>query len=106
MLYENTSINQAKSDLLSVLKTFDAQKNVSVKEYREAFVKALNDETIIFGTANRVLVVNFYEKEEKQITFEIIQEIKDTNFYCLNENLNPLIYLFFQLLFYLVFFLI
>ncbi len=44
MLYENTSINQAKSDLLSVLKTFDAQKNVSVKEYREAFVKALNDE--------------------------------------------------------------
>ena len=46
MLYENTSINQAKSDLLSVLKTFDAQKNVSVKEYREAFVKALNDEKI------------------------------------------------------------
>ena len=46
MLYENTSINQAKSDLLSVLKTFDAQKNVSVKKYREAFGKALNDEKI------------------------------------------------------------
>ena len=45
--YENTSINQAKSDLLSALKSFDAQKNVSVKEYREAFSKALNDKTLI-----------------------------------------------------------
>ena len=47
MLYDNTSINQAKSDLLSALKSFDAQKNVSVKEYRETFARALNDEKII-----------------------------------------------------------
>ena len=47
----------------------------------------INDETIIFGTTDRVLVLNFYEKEEKKITFEIIQEIKDTEFYCLNEKL-------------------
>ena len=47
----------------------------------------INDETIIFGTYKRLLVLNFYEKKEKQITFEIIQEIKDTVFYCLNEKL-------------------
>lgn len=62
MLYENTSINQAKSDLLSVLKTFDAQKNVSVKKYREAFGKALNDEKTISllkeKEVNEKLVVN------------------------------------------------
>ena len=48
----------------------------------------INNETIICGTSNRVLVVNFYEKTEKQITLEIIQEIKDTEFYALNEKLN------------------
>ena len=47
----------------------------------------INDETIIFGTYKRVLVLNFYEKQVKQITFEIIQEIKDTKFYSLNVKL-------------------
>jgi class 3 adenylate cyclase len=66
MLYENTSINQAKSDLLSVLKTFDSQKNVSVKEYREAFVKALNDEKIISLT-------NEKEVDEKLVVNRVLE---------------------------------
>ena len=46
-----------------------------------------NDETIIMGTEDKVLVINFYEKKDNQIGFEIIQQIKDTEFYCLNEKL-------------------
>ena len=50
-------------------------------------INPINDETIIFGTVKRVLIINFYEKQEKQITFEVFQEIKDTDFYCLKEKL-------------------
>ena len=50
-------------------------------------INPINDETIIFGTVDRILVLNFYEKKEKKITFEIIQEIKGSEFYCLNERL-------------------
>ena len=63
-------------------------QNKFVEENEEILsLNPINDETIIFGTYNRLLVLNFYEQKEKQITFEIIQEIKDTEFYCLNVKL-------------------
>ena len=48
----------------------------------------INDETIIMGAYNNLQVINFYEKEKNKITFEIIQEIKETEFYSLNEKLH------------------
>lgn len=46
-----------------------------------------NDETIVIGATDKIRVVNFYEKTKNQITFEVIQEIKDTEFYAINEKL-------------------
>jgi hypothetical protein len=46
-----------------------------------------NDETIVVGATDMIRVINFYEKTRNQITFEVIQEIKDTEFYALNEKL-------------------
>jgi len=64
-------------------------KNKFVKGSDEILsLNPINNETIIFGTFERVLVINFYEKTDNQITFEIIQEIKDTEFYGVNEKLN------------------
>jgi hypothetical protein len=45
-----------------------------------------NDETLIMGADDKVLVINIYDKNS-QITYEVIQEFKDTEFYCLNEKL-------------------
>jgi hypothetical protein len=47
-----------------------------------------NDETLIFGTTNRVLIINFYENENNVINYEIIQEFKYDEFYAMNEKLN------------------
>ena len=44
--YYNTIINKAASDLQSALKSFDHQKVESVKKYRAAFIKAINDEKL------------------------------------------------------------
>lgn len=38
------------------------------------------------GADDKVLVINIYDKNS-QITYEVIQEFKDTEFYCLNEKL-------------------
>lgn len=46
-----------------------------------------NDETIIIGTEDKVIVINFYEKN-KQITYEVIQEIKEREYYSLNTKLS------------------
>ena len=46
-----------------------------------------NDETIVVGATDMIRVINFYEKTRNQITFEVIQEIKETEFYALNEKL-------------------
>ena len=46
-----------------------------------------NDETLIMGADDKVLVINIYDKNN-QITYEIIQEFKETVFYCLNEKLH------------------
>ena len=44
--YKNTIINKTISDLQSALKSFDHQKVESVKKYRAAFIKAINDENL------------------------------------------------------------
>ena len=47
----------------------------------------IDNQTIVIGSTDKVLIVNFYEKKSNQIIYEIIQEIKDTEFYALNEKL-------------------
>ncbi len=46
-----------------------------------------NDETIIMRIEGIVIVINFYEKN-KQIFYEVIQEIKDNSHYNLNTKLS------------------
>ena len=46
-----------------------------------------NDETIIMGAEDKVIVINFYEKNN-QITYEVIQEFKETEFYSINTKLG------------------
>ena len=48
----------------------------------------INDETIVISATDKVRIVNFYEKENNKIEFEIIQEIGGTEFYALNETLS------------------
>ena len=46
------------------------------------------------GMTNRVIIINFYENENKEINYEIIQEFKYAEFYVVNEKLsNGLLFL-------------
>ena len=47
----------------------------------------IDSQTIVIGATDKVRIVNFYEKQQRVITCEIIQEIKDTKFYDLNKKL-------------------
>jgi hypothetical protein len=47
-----------------------------------------NDETLIMGTTNRVIIINFYEHENNKINYEMIQEFKYAEFYAVNEKLS------------------
>ena len=47
----------------------------------------IDSQTIVIGATDKVRIVNFYEKQPRVITCEIIQEIQDTEFYALNEKL-------------------
>ncbi len=68
--YENTEIDQANTELQTAIKTFDAQKLASIKDYRKAFKKAINDPTLIklieeYGISNPIVtnrVVEIFEK--------------------------------------------
>ena len=51
-------------------------------------LNAIDNQTIVIGATDKVRIVNFYEKKPGQITYELIQEIKDTKFYALNEKLS------------------
>jgi len=51
-------------------------------------LNAIDDQTIVIGATDKVRIVNFYEKKRNQITYEIIQEIKDTKFYAINKKLS------------------
>ena len=55
------------------------EKDLSLTNY--------NDETIIMRIEGIVIVINFYEKN-KQIFYEVIQEIKDNSHYNLNTKLS------------------
>ena len=58
------------------------------KEEEILSLNAIDDQTIVIGATDKVRIVNFYEKMRNQITCEIIQEIKDTQFYAINEKLS------------------
>ena len=45
--YTKTIVDQSSSDLLTALKSFDYQKSLSLKKYKMAFTKALNDNIFI-----------------------------------------------------------
>ena len=51
-------------------------------------VKKLDDDTLLINDNEKAKIVRFYENEPKKITYEIIQEIKDTEFYYLGEILS------------------
>ena len=51
-------------------------------------VKKLDDDTLLMNDNENAKIVRFYENEPKKITYEIIQEIKDTEYYYLGEILS------------------
>lgn len=51
-------------------------------------VKKLDDDTLLINDNEKAKIVRFYENEPKKITYEIIQEFKDTEFYYLGEILS------------------
>ena len=48
----------------------------------------LDDDTLIITNENSAKIVRFFENEPKKITYEVIQEIKDTEYYYLAEILS------------------
>ena len=48
----------------------------------------LDDDTLIITNENSAKIVRFFENEPKKITYEVIQEIKDTKYYYLGEILS------------------
>ena len=60
-----------------------------VEEKNEVLsLNVIDDQTIIMGAEDNLQIINFFEKVKNQITFEVIQEMKETNFYCLNVKLH------------------
>ena len=51
-------------------------------------VKTFEEDILIIAANKTVRIVKFFEKEPKKITYEIIQEIFDTEYYYLNEILS------------------
>ena len=58
------------------------------KEQEILSLNAIDNQTIVIVATDKVRIVNFYEKKPNQITYELIQEIKETEFYAINEKLS------------------
>ena len=58
------------------------------KKHEILSLNAIDNQTIVIAATDKVRIVNFYEKKPSQITYEIIQEIKGTLFYAVNEKLS------------------
>ena len=51
-------------------------------------VKKIDDDTLLINDNNSARIIRFYENEPKKITYEVIQEIKETEYYYLGEKLS------------------
>lgn len=64
-----------------------SHKFVDGKKEEILSLNPYNDETLVIGATDIVRIVNFYEKKKNEITFEVIQEFNESEFYGLNEKL-------------------
>ena len=48
----------------------------------------LNDETIVMIASDKVRIINLNEQKDDVFTYEIVQEIKETKFYFIGQQLN------------------
>ena len=51
-------------------------------------LKKIDDDTLLITNDKSARIIRFYENEPKKITFEVIQEIKETEYYYLGEFLS------------------
>ena len=58
------------------------------KENEIHFTEIFEEDNLIIAASDKVRIVKFFEKEPKKITYEIIQEICDTEYYILNKILS------------------
>ena len=71
---ENTAIDQDTTELQTAIKSFEAQKLASIKEYKTVFTKAINDETLISLIKNKGIldpdvtnrVIDIFEKNPQK----------------------------------------
>lgn len=69
--------------------TYTQVFKIDFTEEEEIFVlKKLDDDTLLVTDNKSAKIIRFYENEPKNITYEIIQEIKETEYYYLGEKLS------------------
>jgi Txe/YoeB family toxin of Txe-Axe toxin-antitoxin module len=71
------------------------EKETYIKIFQEDFttddilsIKKLDDDTLLIAAFDKTRIIRFEEKEPKKISYELIQEITDTDFYYIGELLS------------------
>ena len=71
------------------------EKETYTKIFQENFttddilsIKILDEDTLLIAAFDKTRIIRFEEKEPKKITYELIQEITDTDFYYIGEILS------------------
>ena len=71
------------------------EKETYTKIFQENFstddissIKIIDDDTILLTAIDKTRIIRFKEEEPKKITYQIIQEITDTDFYYIGEILS------------------
>ena len=71
------------------------EKETYTKVFQENFstddissIKIIDDDTILLTAIDKTRIIRFKEEEPKKITYQIIQEITDTDFYYIGEILS------------------
>ena len=64
------------------------QANFAEGEEEILSFKKMDEDTLIITNDKCAKIIRFYENEPKKITFEVIQEFKDTNYYYMGEKLS------------------
>lgn len=71
------------------------EKETYTKVFQENFstddissIKIIDDDTILLAAIDKTRIIRFKEEEPKKITYQIIQEITDTDYYYIGEILS------------------
>ena len=60
-----------------------------VDDKNEIFnINNINDETLVIVATDKIRIINLNVEKEDAISYEVIQEIKETEFYCISGKLN------------------